>query len=263
MAARISAVGRVTVSLRKSTAPPAAPARFNSITTSVLVSVATLRLFSLPSLVNLCLPLRTSAPSAPPHYLFPGRSLLHQLHKNLIRNANSPRSQAHQTPLPFNQPRRTKPGESRIQSNSVLPLNPPQIDPRQLPQPQKQLFLQRTLCRKPLKLFHRQSSRGHRRNIPRRIVRVSPSLRPGKRVRPGPKPQISLPPPILQVMPRSKSRLGPIRYLVMLIARSPQLPASRLIKLRHLVIARHFGGTVPFSPAQNLASQPAPLIHLQ
>src|SRR5216683_3105966 len=39
--------------------------------------------------------------------------------------------------------------------------------------------------------------------------------------------------------------------------------ASRLIKLCHLVIARHVPGTVAFSPAQNLPTQPASLIHLQ
>src|SRR5882762_9385115 len=59
IAARISAEGRVNVSLRNSTAPATGLARFSSITTSVLVSVATFLLFPVRLLRALCAPTST------------------------------------------------------------------------------------------------------------------------------------------------------------------------------------------------------------
>src|SRR6266436_2373420 len=256
IAARISAEGRVKVSLRNSTAPLTGFARFISITTSVLVSIATL--LSLSSPCPLCSALGElyvkSSPSS---------ASLHQFHKNLIRNADPSRRQSHQAPFLLNQPRGLQPCKSCIQRNAIFPFDPSNVDPRQLPQSQKQLLLERTLRAHFLKLFHRQPSRRNRINIPRRIMRISPSLRPGKRMRPSPKSQIRLTPPILQIVPRSKSRPSPIRNLIMLIARRLQNRASRFIKLRHSIIIRNVARAISISSAQHFRTQPAPLIHLQ
>ena len=94
-------------------------------------------------------------------------------------------------------------------------------------------------------LLDRQSPALHRLHILRRVMRIRPSLRPRKRMRPRPKSQIRLPPPILQIVLRFKSRLRPIRNFVMVIPRRPQLRLRRLIKLRHLIFARHRPRAIP------------------
>src|SRR5882762_2547411 len=234
IAARISAEGRVNVSLRNSTAPATGLARFSSITTSVLVSVATFLLFPVRLLGALCAP--TSAPcqhavllNSFTLTLFNSLTLLlHQFHKHFVRHAHSPRCQSHQAPLPLNQSRRPKPRKSRLQRNSILSFNTRNINPAQLSQPQKQLLLQSTLRGQFFNLLDRQSSRRKCRDIIRGIMRISPPLRPRKRMRPSPKSQIRLAPPIFQIMPRSKSRPPPIRNLIMLITRRAQNRARRL-----------------------------------
>src|SRR5260370_634598 len=208
IARRISAVGRVTVSLRKSTTPSAGVTRSGSRITSIFISVATstpllcaLRALRLCELcVKSSLPLRASAKSAslyPEHrrarYLLSSIALPHQLHEHLIRHANSPRRQPHHTSRPLNQPCRTQPRKSRIQRNSILPLNPRDIDSLQLPQPQKQFLFQRAFRRKRLVLLHGQAPRRHRIHVLRRIVRIRPAFRPGNRMRPRSKSQIPLP----------------------------------------------------------------------
>src|SRR6267378_5183874 len=206
IAARISAEGRVNVSLRNSTAPLTGLTRFSSITTSVLVSVATYT--SNPHFLD-CAGLAAaftakSTPKTRSAYYY-GESaalpLLHQLHKHFVRNTNPTRSQSHQATLPLNQSRRPKPRKSRLQRNSILSFNPRNINPAQLPQPQKQLLLQSTLRSQFFNLLGRQSPRRNRIHIIRRIMRISPPLHPRKRMRPSSKSQIRLASPILQIVP--------------------------------------------------------------
>src|SRR5258708_1529769 len=257
MAARISAEGRVNVSLRNSTAPATGRARFSSITTSVLVSVATYA--SNPHFLD-CGGLAAaftakSTPKTRSAYYY-GESaalpLLHQLHKHLVSHAHSPRRQPHQAPLSLNQSSRPKPRKSRLQRNSILLFNSRNVNPAQLPQPQKQLLLQSTLRGQFFNLLDRQSPRRNRIHIIRRIMRISPPLHPRKRMRPSSKSQIRLASPILQIVPRSKPRPPPIGNLIMLIPARPQYRASRLVKFRHPTIARHITGTISIPATQKL-----------
>ncbi len=82
-------------------------------------------------------------------------------------------------------------------------------------------------------------------------------------MRPRPKSQIRLASPVFQIMLRFKSRLRPVRNLVVMIPRRPQRFLRHLIKLRHLVFARHRPRAVLPSTVQQLLPQPAPLINFQ
>src|SRR5580693_8603266 len=263
IARRISGVGRVTVSLRKSTMLSNAVTSSGSLRIPLLAIVPVTMLF--PSSLS---PLRSPCPvcknSTPNSVAFRPRSRSpHQFHKHLIRDTQPGRSKPHHVPAPLHQPRRLQSFESLPKSHPVLPLNSPHIDPTQLPQPQKQLLFQSTLPRHGLHLLRRQSPVHNRPYVRRRIVRVRPPLRPRKRMRPRPKSQISFPPPILQIVPRLGPRLRPIRNLIMVITQVSQKRASRFIKLRHDVIAWHSPRAVPRPTLQNLQPQPAPLVHLQ
>src|SRR6266581_1070927 len=78
-----------------------------------------------------------------------------------------------------------------------------------------------------------------------------------------PKSQVRFPPPVFQVVPRFKSRLRPVRNLVVMIPRRPQRFLRHLIKLRHLIFARHRSGAVLPPALQQLLAEPAALINLQ
>src|SRR5712671_5295458 len=128
MAARISAEGRVNVSLRNSTAPATGRARFSSITTSVLVSVATLpsppHLCALSVLCGEIFILGLSLFDSLTLLLFHARTLLlHQFHKHFVRHAYPTRRQSHQAPLPLNQSSRSQSFKSRVQRNTILSFN--------------------------------------------------------------------------------------------------------------------------------------------
>src|SRR5712692_8840515 len=111
-------------------------------------------------------------------------------------------------------------------------------------------------------LLHRHSPTLHLIHITRRIVRIRPPLGPRKRMRPRPKSQVRLPPPVFQIVPRFKSWLRPIRNLIVMIPRRPQGFLRHLIKLRHLIFARHRPRVVPPPTLQQLFAQPAPPIPL-
>src|SRR5882724_5892669 len=146
-------------------------------------------------------------PSLPNYFL---ASLFHQFHKHFVGHRKPVTRQPHHPAIPLHQPRPRQRIKSPRQSHTILPLNPPQVDSIQLPQSQKQFLLERTLGRQPLPLLHRQPSALHRAHVRRRVMRIRPSLRPRKRMRPRPKSQIRLPPPILQIVLRFESRLRPI-----------------------------------------------------
>src|SRR5260370_405356 len=112
-------------------------------------------------------------------------------------------------------------------------------------------------------LFHGQSPALHCRHISGRIMRVCPSLRPRKRMCPSPKSQVRLAAPVFQVMLRFKSRLCPIRNLVVMIPRGRERLLRHLIKLRHFILARHRPGAVLPPAVQQLLPEPAALINLQ
>src|SRR6476661_4526272 len=75
---------------------------------------------------------------------------IHQLHEHLIRNAQFLFRKPNNIPLASHQSDRVQGIEPRREGNSVIPLNTSQVDSIQLPQPQKQFFLERTLRRQLL-----------------------------------------------------------------------------------------------------------------
>src|SRR5260370_882852 len=130
-------------------------------------------LLSSPRSQRLCVIFFLSRLSLPPYFL---TSLPHQFHKHLIRNTQLLRSEPHQAAIPLHQTRRRQRIESCRQRHPVFPLNPPKIDPIQLPQSEKQFFFQRAFCRQRFMLFNRQSPALHGSHISRRIVLGRPSL---------------------------------------------------------------------------------------
>src|SRR2546426_1758306 len=92
---------------------------------------------------------------------------------------------------------------------------------------------------------------------------IRPSLRPRKRMRSRPKSQVRLAPPVFQVVLRLKPRLRPIRNLVVMIPRRSQSFLRHLIKLRHLIFARHSPSAVLLTTLQQFLPKPAALINLQ
>src|SRR5438034_1636239 len=71
------------------------------------------------------------------------------------------------------------------------------------------------------------------------------------------KSQVRFAPPIFQVMPRFKSRLPPVRNLVVMISRRAQRLLRHLIKLRHLIFARPSSGAVLPSPLPQYLVEPS------
>src|ERR1700674_64944 len=238
IARRISAVGRVTVSLRRSTIPSI---RFTS-SGSLRIPVFAIVALTFPS------------PSAPSPQ---------QFHKHFIRNTQPPRRKSHHVAIPLYQSRRRQRRKPPRQIHLILPLDPRNVDPVQLPQPEKQLFLQRLLRRHLLQLLDQHSPTLQRAHISRRIVRVRPSLRPRKRMRSRAKSQVRLPPPVFQIVPRFEPRLSPIRNFVVVISHPGQKFLRRFIKIRHLIFARQRPGAVSCPVLQHFPSQPASFINLQ
>ena len=94
---------------------------------------------------------------------------------------------------------------------------------------------------KVLQLLERQPSALHRVDVICRIVGVGPALSARKRMCASPETQIRFPPPVLQVVPRFESWLGPVGNLVMVVSRYSRkrsvpirkIPPSHLARERH------------------------------
>src|SRR5580692_10266321 len=150
----------------------------------------------------------SSSPCALCHVCKKRRSILtathprlsHQFHKHLVRNTQSSWSKPHHIPAPLHKSSCLQCFESLAESNPVLLLNPPHINPIQLSQPQKQLLFQSTLGRHRFHLLRGQPPGFYCSHIRRCIMRIRPPLRPRKRMRPRPESQIRLAPPILQIV---------------------------------------------------------------
>src|SRR5580704_4705784 len=135
IARRISPVGRVTVSLRKSTifssrVTPSASLRIP------LFAIVPLTMSFLPasSPFTLC-PLGTRCKTLPPNspQTHAPRRSPHQFHKHLIRDAYFRWSQPEHIPVSLHKSSRFQRPNSRPQINTVFPLNPRHINPIQLP----------------------------------------------------------------------------------------------------------------------------------
>ena len=78
-----------------------------------------------------------------------------------------------------------------------------------------------------------------------------------------PESQVRLPLPILQIVPRLKPRPRKIRNLIPLDPHARQPLHRRLIEISDSIFPRHIPRPIPRSQHQQLAPQPAVLIHLQ
>src|SRR5580704_1743777 len=106
IARRISAVGRVTVSLRKSTIFSSGVRLSGSLRIPLLAIV--LLTMSLPSSLRPLRSLRPQCknPTSDSSEVHPRRPSPHQLHKHLVRNTQSRRRKSHYIASSFHQPRR-------------------------------------------------------------------------------------------------------------------------------------------------------------
>src|SRR5712692_7717739 len=132
IARRISAVGRVTVSLRRSTTPSM------PLTSSGSLRIPVFAIVALTFPVPLC-------------------SSMEQFYEHLIRNAKPRRRKPHHIAIPFNQTRQCQWFEPRRQLHAILSLNPRNVDSIQLPQSEEQLFVERPLRGHLFMLFDGQS----------------------------------------------------------------------------------------------------------
>src|ERR1700730_17704843 len=127
MARRISGVGRVTVSLRRSTTFKAGPEarEFIAITGSVSIALTT----------------------QPPSQDLKSQTSPQNLNKSLVRHAESRGRQPNYRTVPFHQSRGCQRIEARCQISGVILFYSRHVDAIKLPQPQKQFFFERGLGR--------------------------------------------------------------------------------------------------------------------
>src|SRR5580704_9896843 len=164
IARRISTVGRVTVSLRKSTIPSSRVTLSASLRIPLFAIVPlTMSILPVSSPCTRC-PLHARCRILPSNSPRPGppRRSPHQFHKHLIRDAYFPGSQPEHIPFSFDKSSRFQRPNSRPQRNSVFPLNPRNVNPVQLPQSQKQFLFQCTIPGYLLQLLNRNATRLHR-----------------------------------------------------------------------------------------------------
>src|SRR5579864_4909458 len=196
MARRIAGVGRVTVSLRRSTA---VVALFASFLDSYI---------SLPRLLPLC--------------FLVSATLSQQFHEGLIRNGELGGVQANRIAIAFNQAAVQQFIYARAQVRGIVTLNSCEVDSGKLTQAQKQFLLERLRggdgffafdCRAPL--CDCSSIRG-------RIVDIRPAPLPVKRMRARAETDVWLAAPIFQIVRRGASGERPIGDFVMLESRGRQ-----------------------------------------
>src|SRR5262249_19245666 len=102
-----------------------------------------------------------------------------------------------------------------------------------------------------------------RLDILRGIMRVGPALRSRKGVCACAKAQIRLPSPILEIVPRLKSRLSPIRNFVVAIPRSFQNFAGCFVEFRHLILCRQRTSAVAGTALKDFTAKAAGLVNFQ
>src|ERR1700722_2832631 len=184
-----------------------------------------------------------------------------QFHNDFTRHTQLAARQPQNLVLHFHHAASSKFANSFPQADSILPLNASKIDPRKLPQSQKELFIESERRSEGINGFDRAFSFCYRSHVRSCVVAVGPALRTGKGMRPSAEPEVRLPPPILEIVPRRKSRLGPIGDFVLEITGGFQFCLSQFIKLGHLFFRWNLPGAVPRSALQNFQSQPAPLVN--
>src|SRR5581483_8828024 len=161
MARRMAAVGRVTVSLRKSTTPSKPLTRSRS----------TMESFPLAS--DIAAGLSVKFNGAIPHF---------------VRNAQFLWRQTNHPSFSLEEPRGRQPFNALAQGSAAAVFDVRQVNSRKLPQSKKNLLVQRLLFRDLFQLFRRKPARFNRACVRRGVVHISPPLCPGKRMRTRAKP---------------------------------------------------------------------------
>src|SRR5262249_53854514 len=88
-----------------------------------------------------------------------------QLHNHLIRHAQFPGRQSQSLLIPFHHSRSRQFRDSLRETHSILALNPPNLNPLPLPQPQEELLLERHLARNRVDGLHGAHSFRNGRDI--------------------------------------------------------------------------------------------------
>ena len=91
-------------------------------------------------------------------------------------------------------------------------------------------------------------------------MHIGPALCAGEGVRASSKPEIGFAPPVFQIMPRGKARLGPVGDFILLIASGSKPALRQSIEIGHQLLVRQLPGTVARAAFEDLQAETAAFI---